>query len=203
MEFPWEKYAQIAVRDYVSGAMENTTATVHGNTIQATQRELLDADYNTGDGTIAHELFHHWFGDYVTSESWSNLPLNEAFADYSEFLWAENKLGADEAALIQQTKLNNYLDEAQGKREPLIRYHYQDREAMFDRHSYDKGGRVLHMLRKYVGDDAFFAALNRYLTQNKLSAVEISKLRIAFEETTGEDLMWFLISGLCSAVTRS
>lgn len=191
VDYPWEKYAQIAVRDYVSGAMENTTATVHGSTIQAARRELLDADYGTGEGTIAHELFHHWFGDYVTSESWANLPLNESFADYSEFLWAEHRLGADEAALIQQTKLSNYLDEAQGKREPLIRYHYQDRESMFDRHSYDKGGRVLHMLRKYVGDDAFFASLNRYLTQNKLSAVEISKLRTAFEETTGEDLMWF------------
>lgn len=191
VEYPWEKYAQIAVRDYVSGAMENTTATVHGSTIQATRRELLDANYTTGESTIAHELFHHWFGDYVTSESWANLPLNESFADYSEFLWAEYKLGADEAALVQQTKLNNYLDEAQGKREPLIRYRYQEREAMFDRHSYDKGGRVLHMLRQYVGDEAFFASLNRYLTQNKLSAVEISKLRTAFEETTGEDLMWF------------
>ena len=191
VDFPWEKYAQIAVRDYVSGAMENTTATVHGSTIQATKRELLDADYNTGEGTIAHELFHQWFGDYVTSESWANLPLNESFADYSEFLWAEYKYGADQAALIQQAKLNNYLEEAQSKREPLIRYHYQSREDMFDRHSYDKGGRVLHMLRKYVGDEAFFKSLNRYLTQNKLSAVEIAKLRTAFEETTGEDLMWF------------
>ena len=191
VDYPWEKYAQIAVRDYVSGAMENTTATIHGSSIQATKRELLDAAYDTGESTIAHELFHHWFGDYVTSESWANLPLNESFADYSELLWAEFKLGADEAALVQQTKLNNYLEEAQSKREPLIRYRYEDREAMFDRHSYDKGGRVLHMLRKHVGDDAFFAALNRYLTQNKFSAVEISKLRLAFEETTGEDLMWF------------
>ncbi|WP_210521233.1 M1 family metallopeptidase [Hymenobacter terricola] len=191
VEYPWEKYAQVAVRDYVSGAMENTTATTHGNIIQATRRELLDANYQTAESTIAHELFHHWFGDYVTCESWSNLPLNESFADYSEYLWAEHKYGTDEAGLVQEIKINNYLEEAQSKREPLIRYRYASREDMFDRHSYDKGGRVLHMLRKYVGDDAFFAALNRYLTQNKQSAVEISKLRVAFEETTGEDLMWF------------
>ena len=191
VEYPWEKYAQVPVRDYVSGAMENTTATTHGSTIQATRRELLDADYTTGESTIAHELFHQWFGDYVTCESWSNLPLNESFADYSEYLWAEHKYGPDQAALVQETKLANYLEEAQSKREPLIRYRYQAREDMFDRHSYDKGGRVLHMLRKYVGDDAFFTALNRYLTANKLTAVEISKLRVAFEETTGEDLMWF------------
>ena len=191
VEFPWEKYAQIAVRDYVSGAMENTTATVHGAGIQATQRELLDNTYETSESVIAHELFHHWFGDYVTCESWSNLPLNESFANYSQYLWAEHKYGADAAGLVQQQDLARYLEEAESKREPLIRYHYAAREDMFDRHSYEKGGRVLHMLRKYLGDDAFFTGLNHYLTQNKYTAVEISKLRVAFEETSGEDLQWF------------
>ena len=191
VEYPWEKYAQVAVRDYVSGAMENTTATTHGATIQATRRELLDANYQSAESTIVHELFHQWFGDYVTAESWSNLPLNESFADYSEFLWAEHKYGPDEAALVQEIKINNYLEEAVTKREPLIRYRYLNREDLFDRHSYDKGGRVLHMLRKYVGDEAFFGALNLYLVQNKQTSVEINKLRTAFEETTGEDLMWF------------
>jgi len=191
VEYPWEKYAQVAVRDYVSGAMENTTATTHGAIIQATRRDLIDANYQTAESTIAHELFHQWFGDYVTAESWANLPLNESFADYSEYLWAEHKYGADEAALVQEIKMANYLEEATAKREPLIRYRYKAREDMFDRHSYDKGGRVLHMLRKYVGDDAFFASLNHYLTLNKQTPVELSKLRTAFEETTGEDLMWF------------
>ena len=191
VDYPWDKYAQVPVRDYVSGAMENTSATTHGAGIQLTRRELLDANYQSGESTIAHELFHQWFGDLVTCESWSNLPLNESFADYSEYLWAEHKYGPDEAALVQETKLANYLDEAQGKREPLIRYHYPDREAMFDRHSYDKGGRVLHMLRKLLDDDAFFASLTRYLTQNRGTAVEIAQLRLAFEETTGQDLQWF------------
>lgn len=191
VDFPWEKYSQVAVHDFVSGAMENTTAvTFEQSIVQFTARELPDIGYEP-ESTVAHELFHHWFGDYVTTESWANLPLNESFADYSELLWAEYKYGADAAALVQQEKMNRYLEEAQGKREPLIRYHYAQNEDMFDRHSYDKGGRVLHMLRKYVGDDAFFTALNRYLTQNKLSTTEIAKLRIAFEETTGEDLMWF------------
>ena len=191
VDFPWEKYAQVAVYDFVSGAMENTTAvTFEQSLVQFTPRELPDIGH-TAEYTVAHELFHHWFGDYVTTESWANLPLNESFADYAELLWAEHKYGADEAALVQQEKIKNYLEEAQNKREPLIRYRYAQNEDMFDRHSYDKGGRVLHMLRKYVGDDAFFTALNRYLTQNKFSTSEIAKLRIAFEETTGEDLIWF------------
>lgn len=191
VDFPWDKYAQVAVRDYISGAMENTTAVTHGTNVQVTRRELLDATYAGNESIIVHEVFHHWFGDYVTCKSWGNLPLNESFADYAEYLWAEQKFGPDEASLVQETKLASYLDEAQSKREPLIRYRYKEREDLFDRHSYAKGGRVLHMLRKYVGNDAFFSSLNRYLVQNKQSAVEISKLRTAFEEITGEDLTWF------------
>ncbi|WP_315984797.1 M1 family metallopeptidase [Hymenobacter sp. BT190] len=191
VDFPWEKYSQVAVHDFVSGAMENTTAvTFEQSLVQFTPRELADVGYDA-ESTVAHELFHHWFGNYVTTESWANLPLNESFADYSELLWAEHKYGADAAGLVQQEKLGRYLEEAQSKREPLIRYRYAKQEDMFDRHSYDKGGRVLHMLRNYVGDEAFFASLNRYLTQNRFATSEIAKLRIAFEETTGEDLMWF------------
>jgi aminopeptidase N len=188
VDYPWEKYAQVAVRDYVSGAMENTTATIHGEDVQMTKRQLIDENR---DEVIAHELFHHWFGDYVTCESWSNLPLNESFADYSEYLWTEYKYGRDAADLLGQRKTAEYLNEAQEKREPLIRYRYADKEDMFDRHSYSKGGRILHMLRAYVGDDAFFTALNHYLTKNKLSSVEVSQLRMAFENVTGEDLNWF------------
>ena len=87
VDYPWQKYAQIIVRDYVSGAMENTTDTLHGEFINRTEKELVDEDYHD---IVAHELFHHWFGDLVTAESWSNLPLNESFADYSEYLWNEH-----------------------------------------------------------------------------------------------------------------
>ncbi|MBT2558982.1 M1 family metallopeptidase [Hymenobacter sp. ISL-91] len=192
VDYPWDKYAQVAVHDFVSGAMENTTASTFGQQlVQFTPRELADVPYDGSESVIAHELIHQWFGDYVTNESWGNLPLNEAFADYGELLWAEHKYGPDAAALVQRNKLRIYLEEAQTKREPLIRTSYNNHEDLFDRHSYDKGGRVLHMLRSLVGDDAFFASLTRYLNQNKLSAVELPKLRTAFEETTGEDLTWF------------
>ncbi|MBF8964788.1 M1 family metallopeptidase [Pontibacter sp. FD36] len=188
VDYPWSKYSQVVVRDFVSGAMENTSASTFMEDLQLNERELLDKNW---DGIIAHELFHQWFGNYVTTESWANLPLNEAFANYSEYLWTEHKYGADEAALHHLDELGQYLDESESKREQLIRYRYADREDMFDSHSYAKGGRVLHMLRKYVGDEAFFASLNRYLTQNKFSDVEVAELRMAFEDTTGEDLMWF------------
>lgn len=188
VDYAWNKYSQIVVRDYVSGAMENTTATLHGEFMNRTDRELLYEDY---EDVISHELFHQWFGDLVTTESWSNLPLNESFATYGEYLWNEYKYGKETADQASQQSRNIYLREALQKQEPLIRFHYDNREDMFDRHSYNKGGQVLHMLRTYVGDDAFFAALKLYLETNKFKSVEIHNLRLAFEQVTGEDLNWF------------
>lgn len=186
--YPWPQYNQIVVRDYVSGAMENTTASVFMEELQITEKELIDENW---DYIIAHELFHHWFGDLVTSESWSNLPLNESFADFSESLWISKKYGKDEGDYHAMIALENYFDEAQEETKDLIRFYYNDKEDMFDRHSYEKGGAILQMLKTYLGEDAFFSALNLYLKNNAYQSAEIHDLRLAFEETTGEDLNWF------------
>ncbi|MCX8079904.1 MAG: M1 family metallopeptidase [Bacteroidia bacterium] len=187
-EYPWPKYAQVVVRDYVSGAMENTSATLHGDfMIYAGARDLLEQ--NKGEAVIAHELFHQWFGDVVTCESWSNLPLNESFATYGEYLWYEYKFGKDAAAHHHLKSRKGYM--AQDKQVPLIRYHYENREEMFDGFSYNKGGQILHMLRHAVGDDAFFKSLNVYLNNRKFRTAEIHDLRLAFEEVTGKDMNWF------------
>jgi aminopeptidase N len=188
VDYAWNKYSQIVVRDYVSGAMENTTATLHGEFMNRTAKELLYQDY---EDVISHELFHQWFGDLVTTESWSNIPLNESFATYGEYLWNEYKYGKDAADQQHQEAKDKYLVESLQKKETLIRFHYDSREDMFDRHSYEKGGQVLHMLRNYVGDDAFFASLKLYLETNEFKSVEIHNLRLAFEQVTGEDLNWF------------
>ena len=189
VKYPWPKYSQVVCRDYVSGAMENTTAVIFGEFVQKTERELID---NSNDFIVAHELFHHWFGDYVTCESWANLTLNEGFANYSEYLWFEHKYGKDFADHHRVNELNGYLGSAfrQGVH-PLIHFAHADKEDMFDAHSYNKGGLVLHMLRSYIGDDAFFAGFKKYLTDNAFTAVEADELRMAFEDVTGRDLNWF------------
>lgn len=188
VEFPWQKYDQVVVRDFVSGAMENTTASIFMEALNMDEREAIDSEW---DYIIAHELFHQWFGNLVTLESWGNLPLNEAFADYSEYLWMEHKNGKDKADMQHVIAMEQYFAEAQEKQVDLIRYYYQDSEDMFDSHSYAKGGRVLHMLRRYLGDSAFFTSLNYYLKQHAFSSVEIHDLRMAFEKITGMDLNWF------------
>lgn len=187
--YPWDKYGQIVVRDFVSGAMENTGAVVFGEQVQKTERELID---NDNDYIVAHEMMHHWFGDLVTCEDWSNLTLNEGFANYAEYLWFEHKYGRDRAEFHRMNEMNGYYSQVFGSgAHPLIHYFYDDKEQMFDAHSYNKGGLVLHMLRNYLGDEGFFAGLNRYLTDNAHTAVEVDELRMAFEDTVGEDLHWF------------
>ncbi|OLY93221.1 aminopeptidase N [Cnuella takakiae] len=188
VDYPWVKYAQMTARDYVSGAMENTTATLHQESAQQDARELVDE--NRWEGTIAHELFHQWFGDYVTTESWSNLTLNESFANYSEYLWSEYKYGKDAADEHNYEDMQGYLMSGSENKD-LVRFDYNDKEDMFDAVSYNKGGRILHMLRNHLGDSAFFKGLNLYLTTNKFKSAEAHQLRLAFEEVSGKDLNWF------------
>jgi aminopeptidase N len=188
IDFPWAKYAQIVGRDYVSGAMENTTATLHQESAYQNARELTDG--NGWESTVAHELFHQWFGDLVTAESWSNITVNESFANYSETLWDEYKHGKDAGDAQNYNDMMGYLQPGNEKKD-LVRFHYADKEDVFDGVSYNKGGRILHMLRNYVGDDAFFKSLNNYLTTNKFKPGEAGQLRLAFEEVTGQDLNWY------------
>jgi aminopeptidase N len=195
-KFPWPKYDQVVVRDFVSGAMENTSASTFMEALQSTDRELVDKNW---DDIIAHELFHQWFGDLVTIESWANLPLNESFANYSQYLWDEYKYGKDEADYQALRERQLYFYEASRKREPLIRYQHNKPDDMFDSHSYAKGGRILHMLRKEVGDEAFFQSLQLYLKENEFENSEINHLRLAFEKVTGRDLNWFFNQWFLSA----
>lgn len=188
-DYPWAKYAQISGRDYVSGAMENTTATLHGSDILQKPGQLIDE--NTWEDTIAHELFHHWFGDLVTAESWSNLTVNESFANYSEYLWNEYKYGKDQADYHQMEDVNRYIHNSGDFKKNLVRFNYDSREDVFDLVTYQKGGGILHMLRNYLGDDAFFAGMTDYLKTNEYQNAEAHQLRLSFEKVSGKDLNWF------------
>lgn len=188
-DYPWNKYAQITGQDYVSGAMENTTATLHGSSAQQKPGQLIDE--NKWEDTIAHELFHHWFGDLVTAESWSNLTVNESFANYSEYLWNEYKYGKDQADYHIMKDVGHYLHNPGDFRKDLVRFDYASREDMFDLVTYQKGGGILHMLRNYLGDDAFFAGLTDYLKTYEYGNAEAHQLRLSMEKVSGKDLNWF------------
>lgn len=186
--YPWNKYSQVVVRDYVSGAMENTTASLFGEFMNQTSREIRDKNF---EDVVSHELFHQWFGDYVTAESWANLTVNESFADYGESLWRKHQYGKDNADQHLWENLNKYLSQTQQKDPALVRFNYEDREDMFDRISYEKGGSILHYLHGLMGDAAFYRAMNLYLSKNALQPAEAHQWRLAVEEATGLDWNWF------------
>lgn len=188
-DYPWAKYAQMTARDYVSGAMENTTAVLHSDKAQQKPGDLIDE--NRWEDVISHELFHHWFGDLVTTESWSNLTVNESFANYSEYLWNEHKYGKDFADYTLMKAREGYFHDPSNVSKDLVRFNYHSREDMFDGVTYNKGGSILHMLRNYLGDDAFFAGLTDYLKTNEYGTGEAQQLRLALEKVSGKDLNWF------------
>ena len=188
-DYPWQKYSQLVGRDFVSGAMENTTAVIHAENAHQKAGQLIDE--NHWEETIAHELYHHWFGDLVTTESWSNLTVNESFANYSQYLWNEYKYGKDAADFGLWESLRGYFNDPENISKDLVRFDYHKREDMFDRVSYNKGGGILHMLRNYLGDDAFFNGLSDYLKSNEYGTGEAHQLRLSLEKVSGKDLNWF------------
>lgn len=188
-DYPWAKYSQISGRDYTSVAMENTTATLHSTEVLQKPGQLIDE--NKWEEYIAHELFHHWFGDLVTTESWSNLTLNESFANYSEYLWNEYKYGKDQGDYHLMANVNRYLNSPSDFNKDLVRFSYDSPEDVFDVVSYQKGGGILHMLRNYLGDEAFFAGMSDFLKTYEYKNAEAHQLRLSFEKVSGKDLNWF------------
>ncbi len=187
--YPWPKYAQICVDEYVAGGMEHTSATTLTTRTLHDARAELDV---SSEGLVAHELAHQWWGDLLTCKDWGELWLNESFATYFATLWKEHDEGWEEATWTRYREAESYFNEDKNRyRRAIVNYRFKNPRAMFDRHSYPKGARVLHMLRNELGDDAFWAALRHYALRHEFGVVESADLREAIEASTGRGLNWF------------
>ncbi|MCP3136192.1 M1 family aminopeptidase [Pyxidicoccus xibeiensis] len=187
--FPWSGYAQVFLTEFILGGMENTTAT------SLTDAVLHDAraqpDYNA-EPLISHELAHQWFGDLLTCRDWPHGWLNEGFATWCEVLWKERADNLDEADQHRITQLEGYLSEVRERyARPIVARRFHAPMDVFDRHLYEKGGLVLHELRRRLGDALFFRALRHYVARHRHGAVETVDLARAFEEATGHNLDGF------------
>jgi aminopeptidase N len=184
--YPWAKYSQVVVRDFVFGGMENTSATT------MTENILLDAkakrDFDS-DGLISHELAHQWFGDLLTCRDWSHGWLNEGFATYFELLWEEHHHGIDRYRQGVVENARQYLEERY--RRPIVTNVFRDPIDIFDRHLYEKGSLALHMLRGELGDDGFFRSIQRYVREHADREVITQDLVDAIAAETGRNLEWF------------
>ena len=189
VDYPWEKYAQVMVDDFVAGGMENSSATT--NTSSSLVNPKLAAEYATGqDDLISHELTHQWFGDYVTCKNWGNIWLNEGFATFGEIVWTENHFPKDQSEYQRWTDARHWFALTNLYAKPMVRYDFDD-SSEFDGNAYTKGGWVLYMLRHQLGEPAFNRALKHYLEVNHGKNVVTADFVKAVEETTNSDVDQF------------
>ena len=184
--YPWGDYAQVFVSEFIFGGMENTSATTLTDAVLHDAR--AHADYSA-EFLVAHELAHQWFGDLLTCRDWPHGWLNEGFATYSEVLWSEEGESLDEADHTRKGDLDAYLAEvAERYSRPIVARKFDAPIDLFDRHLYEKGGLVLHELRRRLGDDDFFASIRSYVAAHAGGSVETVDLARAIERTTGRNV---------------
>ncbi|MCP4093435.1 MAG: M1 family metallopeptidase [Planctomycetes bacterium] len=189
-EYPFSKYAQVAVRDFPFGGMENVTNTI------VTRNALHPFEYQEARpswGLVAHEAAHQWFGDILTCESWPEAWLNEGFASYFKLLYQRER---DGDAVFQQAMgqtIDGYMNACRGEQlRALVKRDYRlPMDLFFDGTIYPGGAARLNLLRGMLGEGSFRAGLKLYLEQNAYSSVTSEDLRVALEQASGEDLSWF------------
>ena len=182
VDYPWEKYAQAMVDDFVAGGMENSSATT--NTSSSLTHPKLAPEYLTGeDDLVSHELGHQWFGDLLTCKDWGNIWLNEGFATFTETMWTEAHYGKEQADYQRWASRREWFQSGNLWSKPLVRHDFDD-SSEFDGNAYGKGGWILYMLRHQMGDDAFYAAIKHYLEANRGKNVVSADLAKAIEESS-------------------
>jgi aminopeptidase N len=186
VEYPWEKYAQVMVDDFVAGGMENSSATT--NTASSLRNLKLVPEFpGDEDPLISHELAHQWFGDLVTCKDWGDIWLNEGFATFFETFWSESHFSKDQSDYDRWTSARDWFAYSDLYAKPIVRFDFDD-SGEFDYNVYDKAGWVLYMLRHQIGDDAFWKSLKRYLEVNRGKNVVTADLIKAIEDSNQIDV---------------
>ena len=179
--YPWDRYDQAVVRDFVAGGMENTTLTIlTEGTLHTDETENI----RSSQGLVAHELVHMWFGDYVTCKDWSHLWLNEGFATYYEDLYDGYKNGTD-SMLANLYSTSSYLLRDRPEHKPIVYRSYKHADEQFDYRAYGKGGWILHILRTELGEEMFRKCVKTYIERHALGSVVTEDFRSVIEELTG------------------
>src|SRR6266481_4273336 len=189
VDYPWEKYAQVMVDDFVAGGMENSSATT--NTSSSLRNPQLIPEFPANeDPLISHELAHQWFGDLVTCNDWGDIWLNEGFATFFEMVWTESQYPKDQADYDRWTAIHEWLAQSSLYAKPIVRHDFDD-SSEFDDNAYGKGGLVLYMLRQQIGEDAFYRGLRHYLEVHRGKNVVTADLIKAIDEADHTNVQQF------------
>lgn len=186
--YPFAKYAQICVDDFIFGGMENTSATILTDRCLLDERAILDN--RSTEHLVAHELAHQWFGDLVVIRHWSHAWLKEGMASYAEVMWTEHEYGVDDAAYYRFNQARSYIAEDSGRyRRPIVTHIYREAIELYDRHLYEKGAWIYHMIRSELGDDLFWNGIATFVKNNAFQTVETVDLLRAVDQATGRNLL--------------
>lgn len=179
--YPWDKYDQVVVDDFIWGGMENTSLTI------LTDHTLYPDGFEgvrDSNGLVAHEMAHQWFGDYATCKDWSQIWLNEGFATYYAHLFDGEQNGRDDmlyGLFLDARKIFN-----SGDLRPIVSRAYDDESDVFGVRAYEKGSWVLHMLRSRLGEDVYRRVIKAYLERNAFGSSVTEDLRSVLEKETGQ-----------------
>ncbi|MDY7015036.1 MAG: M1 family metallopeptidase, partial [Cyanobacteriota bacterium] len=185
--YPYPKYAQVCVDDFIFGGMENTSTTLLTDRCLLDERAALDNERT--ESLVVHELAHQWFGDLVVIKHWSHAWIKEGAASYSEAQWKEFEEGKDEAAYYMLKEARSYLSEDRSRyRRPIVTHIYREPIELYDRHLYEKGACVYHMIRGILGEELFAKAIQTFVRDNAHQTVETIDLLRAIEKATGRNL---------------
>ncbi len=185
--YAFPKYAQVCVDDFIFGGMENTSTTLLTDRCLLDERAILD-NRNT-ESLVVHELAHQWFGDLVVIKHWSHAWIKEGMASYSEVMWTEHEYGDQEAAYYRLSEARSYFNEDSRRyRRPMVTHVYREAIELYDRHIYEKGSCVYHMIRAELGDELFWQAVQTFVQDNAHQTVETIDLLRAIEKATGRNL---------------
>lgn len=198
MKYPYPKYDQTTVEDFVAGGEENIDATTLAMNYYPDKDSEEDFQTTYASPTqrpvdlVAHEAAHQWFGDLVTCSDWAHAWLNEGFASYFQELYLEKTRGVDEMTWHLDTRCGDYFDEdSDGYRRAIVERNYVWPDDLFDSHLYPKGASMLHELRFLMGDDAFFKGISAYLKTFAYSVADTDDFRKAMERSSGLQLEEF------------
>jgi aminopeptidase N len=180
--FPYEKLAHVQSATRFGG-MENASAIFYAYDLFPTRR--------LSEGLIAHETAHQWFGDAVTEREWGHLWLSEGFATYFAALWTQKSRG-DSAFHAEMAEIRRQvLADSVVARRPVLDTAQTNYLALLNANSYQKGGYVLYMLNRQVGDEAFFRGLRSYYAKYQHGNALSDDLRVEVERSSGRTLGQF------------
>jgi len=184
INYPWQNYKQVPVKDFLYSGMENTSCTIFSDAFMVDSTEFNDNNYVNVN---AHELAHQWFGDLITETSGTHHWLQEGFATYYALLAEKNVFGED----YYYYKLFEYYQELEAQDQASLSTALLNPKSSSTTF-YKKGAWALHVLRDKVGDKVFKLAVASYLDKYKFKNVETKNFIDEVEQISGQELQGFV-----------